>query len=289
MALYRETHPQFGSVWTHHSGFRFEELCDEVWEYFAPEIRLGPGDVVLDVGANIGMFSIAASTRAQGLRIYAFEPMPNFYSALQRNISENHFLQTAQMRSFQAGVVGPEHRAEEVFTYFERLPTDSTRALSEKTLEFTQFFENAGRDVQEKLSKIPGIGRIAKRLPVDRFYKNIPTHFATRWLFDRAIGQKNFNCPVMSLDEALAGEEVDRVAMLKVDVEGSEWDVLCGIGPERMQKIDQVVLEGHNVQNRLLDIQQLLRERGKFTNVRLSEPNGSKKKGLNNFLLVASR
>jgi FkbM family methyltransferase len=47
-----------------------------------------PGDVLVDVGANVGMYSIwAAATR--GTRVFAFEPEAQNYALLNRNIQAN--------------------------------------------------------------------------------------------------------------------------------------------------------------------------------------------------------
>jgi FkbM family methyltransferase len=52
--------------------------------------RLGAGDVVLDVGANIGWFSLVAA-RAIGKRgtVHAFEPRPDTVAMLKRTIADN--------------------------------------------------------------------------------------------------------------------------------------------------------------------------------------------------------
>jgi FkbM family methyltransferase len=48
----------------------------------------GPGDVLVDVGANVGMYTIwAAKTR--GTRVFAFEPESQNYALLNRNILLN--------------------------------------------------------------------------------------------------------------------------------------------------------------------------------------------------------
>ncbi|MGE0875855.1 MAG: FkbM family methyltransferase [Burkholderiales bacterium] len=48
----------------------------------------GQGDVLLDIGANVGMYSIfAAATR--GAMVYAFEPESQNYALLNRNIHDN--------------------------------------------------------------------------------------------------------------------------------------------------------------------------------------------------------
>lgn len=66
-------------------------LIEEIWDrdrYFS-HARIEPGDVVVDIGANIGAFTILAASR--GARVYAFEPNPEAFSILERNIRENGF------------------------------------------------------------------------------------------------------------------------------------------------------------------------------------------------------
>ena len=45
--------------------------------------------VILDVGANIGLYSIRFAKRFSQARVYAFEPMPISYAFLQRNVAAN--------------------------------------------------------------------------------------------------------------------------------------------------------------------------------------------------------
>jgi len=47
---------------------------------------LGPGSVVLDVGANAGEFAHVCARR--GASVFCFEPDPGAYSCLQKNVSE---------------------------------------------------------------------------------------------------------------------------------------------------------------------------------------------------------
>jgi len=46
------------------------------------------GDVLVDVGANVGMYSILAA-KTRGVRVYAFEPEAQNYALLNRNIQMN--------------------------------------------------------------------------------------------------------------------------------------------------------------------------------------------------------
>jgi FkbM family methyltransferase len=57
--------------------------------YDSKRTHIEPGDVILDVGANIGMFSIRFGRLFRDTTIYAFEPNPSVYRRLVRNISAN--------------------------------------------------------------------------------------------------------------------------------------------------------------------------------------------------------
>ncbi len=51
--------------------------------------RLGDGDVLLDIGAYIGLFSLPLAMRIKGLGVVAVEPNPKSCAFLERNIASN--------------------------------------------------------------------------------------------------------------------------------------------------------------------------------------------------------
>jgi FkbM family methyltransferase len=60
------------------------------------------GDVFLDIGANIGFFTvIAAKLVGEGGRVFAFEPVPKNAASLRRNLALNDF---RQVRVFEAAI-----------------------------------------------------------------------------------------------------------------------------------------------------------------------------------------
>ncbi|MGZ5091242.1 MAG: FkbM family methyltransferase [Burkholderiales bacterium] len=60
-----------------------------------------PDEVLLDCGANVGMYTIwAAATR--GVRVYAFEPESQNYALLNRNIGLNNL--AGRVRAFCMGL-----------------------------------------------------------------------------------------------------------------------------------------------------------------------------------------
>jgi FkbM family methyltransferase len=68
------------------------------------------GAVILDLGANIGVFSVYAATTARDVTIYAYEPMTNFYRLMQENVLINRL--DGAVRCFNAAVAGSAHTRE---------------------------------------------------------------------------------------------------------------------------------------------------------------------------------
>jgi FkbM family methyltransferase len=68
--------------------WRVETLADKEPDTLAWLSQLKPGEVFVDIGANVGMYSLLAA-KARGLRVYAFEPESQNYALLNRNIYLN--------------------------------------------------------------------------------------------------------------------------------------------------------------------------------------------------------
>ena len=57
--------------------------------YGLSRVRLTPGDVIIDIGANVGMFSIPLAKMNPGVTIYAFEAFPPTFENLAFNCKHN--------------------------------------------------------------------------------------------------------------------------------------------------------------------------------------------------------
>lgn len=53
--------------------------------------------VVIDIGANIGWFSLLFASRCPNAKIHAFEPLPLFFNYLQQNVKLNGFEKTVSV------------------------------------------------------------------------------------------------------------------------------------------------------------------------------------------------
>src|SRR5687768_5442289 len=65
-------------------------------------ITVDDGDCVFDVGANIGMFSLALAHTHRRLRLFLFEPVPAIFAALQQNAACH--LSEAEAHLFNVGL-----------------------------------------------------------------------------------------------------------------------------------------------------------------------------------------
>src|SRR5450759_1959565 len=74
----------------------FREMFSEVIESgcYLPsaEFRIGAGDTVLDIGANVGLFSIWVSLNAPSARVFAFEAASDNFLALAENVRSNRLI-----------------------------------------------------------------------------------------------------------------------------------------------------------------------------------------------------
>jgi FkbM family methyltransferase len=74
---------------------------------------LRPGMVVVDVGANVGLYTLEAARALTGKgRVYTFEPTPRTFRMLQDNIQVNGFLETDIVELHQMAVTDRLGRAE---------------------------------------------------------------------------------------------------------------------------------------------------------------------------------
>jgi FkbM family methyltransferase len=84
-----------GYLWTYTPGLFGSALGAEFglhYERFEVELlaeRLRPGGVLVDVGANVGLYSIQLARRVERLKVLAFEPVAATYETLRRNLVKN--------------------------------------------------------------------------------------------------------------------------------------------------------------------------------------------------------
>ena len=219
-------------------------MYEEVQEYLDHGLTLKAGDVVFDVGANIGLFTLwIAAQFGKEVDVYAFEPIPAIFAALAQNVQHH---QLGNVRLFPLGLSSESRILN--FAYFPDAPIISTAfPLGWK--------DELGVAMLHNPRKMPTLIRWLAILPV--FLRRI----AIREMF-RFLRAEYVNCNVEPLSKIMRDNDVSRIDILKVDVEKSELDVLLGIEQEDWPKIRQVVIEIHDVNGRLDTIEKLLSDAG---------------------------
>ena len=99
--------------------------------------EIGDEDVVVDIGAHIGVFSMLAAKRATRGKIFAFEPLPQNFSFLERNIQLNS---ANNVMLFNKAVGGKQERRRLFIPEFKGKPFYSAASFYAESLQ-TKFME----------------------------------------------------------------------------------------------------------------------------------------------------
>jgi amino acid adenylation domain-containing protein/FkbM family methyltransferase len=226
-------------------------LYQEIFEnqtYVKHGIALPDGACVFDVGANIGLFTLFVLAHCRNARIYAFEPIFPIFETLRLNVElyGDHYKES--VRLFPFGLSDKVRTAS--FTFYPNYSMMS--GLSE--------YAHAGGDVE-----------VVKRYLMNQQREGTAgadslLEHADELLAERFVDQI-YESQLRTLSEVIRSERVERIDLLKIDVQRAELDVLNGIEDADWGKIRQVVMEVHDGQGelsegRLPEITSLLERRG---------------------------
>jgi len=205
--------------------------------YLRNGVRLAERSCVVDAGANIGLFSILVAALCPDSIIYAFEPIPAIHQVLTLNAQ----VYMPHAKLFQCAL--GRRQSEEDFTFYPLNTLLSTRYPDEeRTRRLTEAHLRGDAADRMRLNGISG-----RQLKI---------------LANEVAHGEIHSCPVMTLSRVIAEHGIDRIDLLKVDVEGSELDVLNGIDTEDWERIDQIVVEVDDTYDRGAAVIALLRAQG---------------------------
>lgn len=223
-------------------------MFDEIQEYLKHGITLSANDVVFDVGANIGLFTLwLAEQFGCDLAIYAFEPIPAIFEVLSKNV-QRHQLSNAHLFPFG---LSKESQVLE-FAYFPIAPIISTAFPN-------GWKDELGAAMLHNLDQMPTLVRWLAFLPISL------RRVVIRQLF-KFVSAEPVECVVEPLSKIIRERGVQQIDLLKIDVEKSELDVLLGIADEDWPKIRQIVVEVHDVDDRVKVMEAMFRKSG-FTRI----------------------
>ncbi len=212
----------------------FEDRC-----YLRHGIRLSEDATVIDIGANIGLFSLFVRSQSPRASVFSYEPSPIAFRALQANCEAYGPL----LRPFNVGV--SDRRGSAQLTFYE------------KSSVFSSFHSNAEEDRQAIKAVVANmvrgeLGTAAES--VDEYVEELMT--------DR-MNRQTFECPLVSVSDIIRDNGLQRVNLLKVDAEKCELEILRGIDDSVWPSIDQVVVEVHDrTRQAVTEVQEILSRHG---------------------------
>jgi len=206
-------------------------------EYFQNGLSVEQARCVIDIGANIGVFTMSAKQKAPDATIYAFEPIPETFHVLERNVRS---LGGPDVHLYNVAV-GAEDYGARTFTFFPNMPGNSTTDPSLKDIQ---------RPVLEQL-----LGKEAAG-----FLYQTETRTVS----------------VRTLSSIIREQGITSVDYLKIDVEGGEIAVLDGIEEQHWPLFKQIAIEAHTAQLRER-VCEILGQNGfeVYTDLGLSSPGGA--------------
>jgi FkbM family methyltransferase len=202
----------------------FTEIFTEK-QYLTNDLVINPGDCIFDIGANIGLFSLFMQTIQTNVKIYAFEPIAATFEVLQANI-QSHSSENVSL--FNYGL-SSENNDEKLFTYYLNMAGNSTSKPGEKLNDLAE----------EKISE-----------PVEDLFAGFFT------------AEQQVKCQVRTLSSVINELNINSIDLLKIDVEGEEYEVLKGIENQDWKKIKQIAAEIHDKQGRLDTVTKMLTSHG---------------------------
>jgi FkbM family methyltransferase len=223
----------------------------EIQGYLANGLRLKPGDTVFDVGAHVGLFTLAAYEDCQrNLNVYAFEPAQATFELLCLNL--DRYDQKQQLKAFPFGL---SSSCEEVsFAYYPRATSLSTAYPNEEA--DLKIVKEATLNNIIYLDEAPLALRCLRWLP--SFLLSLILHYPLK----RTLYLKTVTCQMQTLSQFLRDHRIGRIDLLKVDAEKAELEIFRGIKAQDWPKIQQVVVDVHDLDQRLEAMTALLQQYG---------------------------
>jgi non-ribosomal peptide synthase protein (TIGR01720 family)/FkbM family methyltransferase len=198
--------------------------------YLRHGVTLADGACIFDVGANIGLFTLFAHHACHAPRVFAFEPVPATFARLAHNVARYGLA----VELYECGLWERAGTAE--LTFYPRMSAMSG------------LYSDPAGDAD--------VARAFMRNQSETLVDYADELLAGR--FDR----ETFTCQLRTISEVVREHGVERIDLLKIDVEKSELNVLRGIDEPDWAKIRQIVLEVHDLEGRLAEIVGLLEGHG---------------------------
>lgn len=211
----------------------YEDIFDHR-TYAKNGITLRDGATVVDVGGNIGLFTLFAHYEARDVRVFTFEPAPPLFEKLSRNVADHGVRATL----FNYGLADREDTA--TFTFYPRSSGMSS-------------FHPDEREEKHNLRTIIANQHAGAEHAIADYADE---------LIDVRFEAVTFDTRLRPLSAVIAELGIEVIDLIKIDVQKSEMQVIEGIADEDWPRIRQLVMEAHDGDGRVAALVSLLESRG---------------------------
>jgi len=181
----------YDSIWSCTSEIVAREI-NENPEYNFDNKNFEKGDLVIDIGGNIGMISIFLAKKYPFLKIYSFEPLRQNYKNFMKNIKANNIPE---------GTIIVENKA---------------------------------------------ITKDSRNVNIEINYNNTG---ASRIISDNILTENVSNISSLTLNQIIEKYKIKKIKLLKIDCEGSEYEILFNASPQTLRSVEYLCGEFHNIEN----------------------------------------
>lgn len=207
--------------------------------YMKHGINIKDGDCIIDIGANIGLFTLFVQQECKNTTIYAFEPSPSVFELLKVNTT----LYASNAKPFNCGLSSETKEA--LFTFYEGYSIISGF--------------NANTEEDEKTVRAGILNTLRQNSTYDT---GALDEFVDK-LMEGKLESESFVCQVKTLSDVIRENKLQHIDLLKIDAEMSELDILKGIEDSDWHKIRQIVMEVHGKERTSIrEITALLKKKG---------------------------
>ncbi|ACY15465.1 FkbM family methyltransferase [Haliangium ochraceum] len=200
-------------------------------------IQIRNGACVLDVGGNIGLFTLFAHRQATGVRVFMFEPAPALFAIAKENVARHGIRATV----LNFGLSNRDEHAS--FTFYPHSAGMSS-FHADKAEERHNLKTIIANQQQAGNAEAAGFGARMDEL------------------LDARFTSVTFEARLRRLSDVLREQDIQRVDLMKVDVQKCELEVIEGIDDADWPKFSQIVLEAHDVNDRVATLRSLFARRG---------------------------
>jgi FkbM family methyltransferase len=226
----------------HETDYLYKEIFEDESYIPACGLDMPKEPVVFDVGANIGMFSLYAAQKWPGARLFSFEPVPRTFDALSRNVAHLPNVRVFNMALGDA----PQSKELTFYPQYSMMSGFDADPAEDKAL-VRAYIENVAAGFE------------------DQVRREVLIEEADDLLEGRFDEVENVLCRIERLDAVTTSLGIDRIDLLKIDVEGFEIKVLEGIGVNLWPKIRNAAVEVEGGEAELAAVTELFARNGMRT------------------------